>query len=131
MKKKAKFTDEMSEKEIHAMIDKAFDDWNDMAQNGCSDPSWPDGTNLNHVRNHIIYYRSILEERRRDEEEVQMSLFPVELDADFENTALRPLPPIVPDSYMVPDCLYSKRLDNSVMYQNRLVWGKCRGEYRA
>lgn len=31
--------------------------WNEIAQNGCSDPTWPDGINLNLVRNHIIYDR--------------------------------------------------------------------------
>ena len=28
--------------------------WTDMRNNGCSDPSWPDGVNLNLTRRHII-----------------------------------------------------------------------------
>lgn len=28
--------------------------WQDMFENGCSDPMWPDGCNLNLTRNHII-----------------------------------------------------------------------------
>lgn len=36
--------------------------WNDINENGCNDPFWPDGCNMNLVRNHILYYRkSILE----------------------------------------------------------------------
>ena len=28
--------------------------WQDMYEHGCNDPAWPDGCNLNLVRNHII-----------------------------------------------------------------------------
>lgn len=28
--------------------------WQDMFENGCSDPMWPDGCNLNLTRNHIL-----------------------------------------------------------------------------
>lgn len=31
--------------------------WQDIQENGCSDPFWPDGTNMNLVRNHILYYK--------------------------------------------------------------------------
>lgn len=36
--------------------------WKDINQNGCSDPFWPDGCNMNLTRNHIIYYQRQLEE---------------------------------------------------------------------
>lgn len=29
--------------------------WEDVNQNGCSDPSWSDGCNMNLTRNHIIF----------------------------------------------------------------------------
>lgn len=29
--------------------------WKDICENGCSDPFWPDGANMNLTRNHIIY----------------------------------------------------------------------------
>ena len=29
--------------------------WEDINQNGCNDPSWPDGCNMNLTRNHILY----------------------------------------------------------------------------
>ena len=36
--------------------------WIDINDNGCWDPSWPDGTNMNLVRRHIIWNKtSILE----------------------------------------------------------------------
>ena len=28
--------------------------WRDIFEHGCSDPAWPDGCNLNLIRNHII-----------------------------------------------------------------------------
>lgn len=31
--------------------------WNEIRERGCSDPSWPDGVNMNLVRNHIFYFR--------------------------------------------------------------------------
>ena len=31
--------------------------WNHINENGCNDPFWPDGCNLNLTRNHIISYK--------------------------------------------------------------------------
>lgn len=31
--------------------------WKFINENGCNDPAWPDGCNMNLVRNHIIYYK--------------------------------------------------------------------------
>lgn len=31
--------------------------WNYILENGCNDPFWPDGTNMNLTRNHIISYK--------------------------------------------------------------------------
>lgn len=36
--------------------------WKSLNQNGCNDPSWPDGVNMNLVRNHIIWYKRRLRE---------------------------------------------------------------------
>ena len=43
-------------------IKKAVKHWCDIREHGCSDPFWPDGTNLNLVRNHIIYYKKQISE---------------------------------------------------------------------
>ena len=31
--------------------------WNHINENGCNDPFWPDGCNMNLTRNHIISYK--------------------------------------------------------------------------
>lgn len=36
--------------------------WNYINENGCNDPFWPDGCNMNLTRNHIISYRREIEE---------------------------------------------------------------------
>lgn len=36
--------------------------WKYLNNNGCNDPFWPDGCNMNLTRNHIIYYRKQIEE---------------------------------------------------------------------
>ena len=52
--------EEMSEAQIREQLDAAYKHWDDLKKNGCSDPAWPDGVNLNLVRNHIIYwYRNV------------------------------------------------------------------------
>lgn len=43
-------------------LSERFDRWDDVYQNGCHDPSWPDGVNLNLIRNHIMYYKKAIEE---------------------------------------------------------------------
>jgi len=73
-----------------AELEKAFARWDDIYENGCNDPFWPDGTNLELTRNHIIYYRALLEETP--------TLF------GFPEIYNREVPPEVPQSYMArPD----------------------------
>lgn len=43
-----------------------FDRWDEIYQNGCHDPSWSDGVNLNLIRNHILYYKKAIEESMKD-----------------------------------------------------------------
>ena len=52
--------EEMSEAQIREQLDAAYKHWDDLKKNGCSDPAWPDGVNLNLVRNHIIYWYRLL-----------------------------------------------------------------------
>jgi len=42
--------------ELTAELTKSRKRWQDIYENGCADPSWSDGCNLNLIRNHIIYY---------------------------------------------------------------------------
>lgn len=47
---------------LQAELKKDKEHWNEVYLNGCSDPLWPDGTNLNLIHNHIaIDYRKIRE----------------------------------------------------------------------
>lgn len=58
-----------SEKELRKELKACCEDmskelarWQEIKERGCYDPLWPDGTNMNLVRNHIIYdKRRILE----------------------------------------------------------------------
>ena len=43
-------------------IRKEIQHWKDINQNGCNDPFWSDGCNMNLTRNHIIYYQSKIRE---------------------------------------------------------------------
>ena len=36
--------------------------WKFINENGCNDPAWPDGCNMNLVRNHILYYKKKISE---------------------------------------------------------------------
>lgn len=43
---------------------KAYDQWENLQKQGGSDPFYPDGVNLNLVRNHILYYKQRIEEEQ-------------------------------------------------------------------
>lgn len=106
----------MTETDIRKIIEDEFCKWNALAYGACQDPFWPDGVNMNLVRNHIIYWYKMLEER----EAVQRDL--------FGNIAYeRPIPPKVPVNYMVREGAYSNRLD---WKKETFVWGR-KGQYRA
>ena len=89
--------EEMNEVQIREQLDAEYKHWDDLKKNGCSDPAWPDGVNLNLVR--------LL--RERTSQTVQLSMFDAGMDLRNE----RPLPPEVPDRYMVPTGKYPDRLN--------------------
>ena len=74
------------------------DRWNEIRNGGCNDPFWPDGTNMNLVRNHIIYFKK----RIRELCEINGMIEPEEADWD--------LPPKVSDNLFIGDKL-SKRYE--------------------
>jgi|LSQX01.1.fsa_nt_gb molybdopterin converting factor small subunit len=43
-------------------LEERYERWEDLNTNGGSDPNWADGTNMNLVRNHIIYYKNKIKE---------------------------------------------------------------------
>lgn len=88
---------EMTANELKNTISDAFCRWEELSLHGCSDPQWPDGVNMNLVRNHIIYYQQLLAEY----DDGQYSMF-----SDSMSEQTRELPPLVPDGYMVKDGEY-------------------------
>ena len=114
--------EQMTIQQIQSEIDLAFQQWNNIACNGCQDPIWPDGTNMNIVRNHIIFWYMLLDEKRSAD--AQMSFW----NRATTEVSDRPVPPEVSDYYMVAGCEYSDRLADR--YASALVWGE-RGAYRA
>lgn len=99
--------EEMNEAQIREQLDAEYQHWDDLKKNGCSDPAWPDGVNLNLVRNHIIYWYRLL--RERTSQTVQLSMFDAGMDLRNE----RPLPPELPDKHMVPTGKYRDRLNKT------------------
>lgn len=63
-----------------------FTCWDNIRKNGCGDPFWPDGVNMNLVRNHIIYYKQKIEEN--------------DSEGNYPAIYFRETPPKVKDSYM-------------------------------
>lgn len=63
-----------------------FDRWNHIVTEGTTDPFWPDGTNLNLVRRHIINAKQAIEKKMKPE--------------DFPEIYYRPTPPEVSDDFM-------------------------------
>lgn len=55
--------------EYAAQIVREIGHWNYILENGCNDPFWPDGTNLNLTRNHIISYKREIADRIKQLEE--------------------------------------------------------------
>ena len=52
-----KNTPEQQLKLLCIQIIREREEWNCISENGCNDPFWPDGCNLNLTRNHIISYK--------------------------------------------------------------------------
>jgi hypothetical protein len=101
MAKREKYVpiEKCTDAEVRAKIDGEYAKWDKVFQHGCNDPFWADGSNLNLIRNHIVYYREVLYQRRQAKENVQLSLF----GDGIEIGDSRPLPPKVPETFMCPN----------------------------
>lgn len=99
--------EKMTEAQIRKQLDDEYRRWDELKKNGGSDPAWPDGLLLNLVRNHIIYWYRFL--RECTSQTVQLSMF----DGGMDLTNERPLPPKVPNNYMVPSGKYRDRLNKT------------------
>lgn len=81
-------TEELIKKETSELI-RSFESWEHIRTNGCSDPSWPDGCNMNLERNHIIYSKRRLEE--------------LCVGRELPEAYFIPTPERVDDNYMAPN----------------------------
>lgn len=63
----------------------AYEHWNDLFENGCYDPTWEDGVNLNLIRNHMIYYKKQIEEQYNEHEkpDIYYRELPKEVEATY------------------------------------------------
>lgn len=80
-------TPEKKVKSYSEQIRKEIGQWKDINQNGCNDPFWPDGCNMNLTRNHIIYeqeqIRKICEENQITLPEEYYLSIPPEVDMNY------------------------------------------------
>ena len=97
--------------EIIMELQKSHDHWKDINENGCNDPAWPDGTNMNLVRNHIIYYRKQIED------------LCAEIGTAFPTEYYFPIPPEVDSGYMA-NLLQEKRVQRLLQFGERLTMNK-------
>ena len=87
-----------------AGLENAYAQWQRIYENGSSDPFWPDGVNLELVRNHIIYFKSQIEET-----------CPLYM---ADELYLRELPPEVDQNYMAnPDKIREQARRSLETYQ--------------
>lgn len=87
-----------------AGLEKAYAHWQRLYENGGSDPFWPDGVNLDLVRNHIIYFKGQIEET-----------CPLYM---ADELYLRELPPEVDPNYMAnPDKIREQARRSLQAYQ--------------
>ena len=97
--------EKMTLEQLRAELDKSYAEWERLLKEGGSDPFWPDGVNMNLVRNHIIWWKSHIQAKLQTE---QLSMFDLSSGSDE-----RPVPPVVNNNYVAPDGKYSNRFDNS------------------
>ena len=83
--------------------------WRDIKENGCSDPSWPDGVNMNLKRNHIIYDLMMLADLEKKPVQITFQmLIDGNESASIDIQQDSRVPPLVPDDYMAHErrCTY-------------------------
>ena len=84
-KKKKELTPEeiLTQSQINYIEERT--NWEVIHKYGCFDPFWPDGTNLNLIRNHCIFYKRQMEEVCKEHSLPMPELLPlpVEVDEDY------------------------------------------------
>jgi squalene cyclase len=63
---------------------KSFEMWNELKNNGGTDPSWSDGVNMNLIRNHILYYKDqLLRNQPENLPAIYFTKTPPEVDSNY------------------------------------------------
>lgn len=72
---------------LSVALQREYARWKEIFNTGCNDPFWKDGTNINLVRNHIIYYKRQCDTAFGDKHTLYPEEYfyplPVELSSDF------------------------------------------------
>ena len=94
-KKFIKPTPEQEIEQLRKDIVRELEHWQALREYGCQDPFWPDGTNMNLTRQHVIYAKERLKE-----------LIP---DGSLPEEYYLPTPPVVDNDYLAPKGEYFKQ----------------------
>lgn len=93
-------------------LEQDMERWRFIKENGCNDPCWPDGVNLNLKRNHIIYDLRHIAELEKKPKQITFS----ELLSGVTNSTIVDendprIPQKVPDDFMAKPrrCTYFDR----------------------
>lgn len=79
-----------------------------ICESGCNDPAYPDGTNMNLVRNHMIYYKGKIFDICKEKE--------IELPEEYYIS----IPPVVNDWYMA-HMKQKDRVQRLIAYGDKLM----------
>lgn len=85
--------------------------WNHINKNGCNDPFWPDGENMNLVRNHVIYAKNQIHELCEKN------------GLKIPDEAYLPTPPEVESCYMA-NLKQKERVERLKQFGDKLTRGK-------
>lgn len=102
-----KNTPEQKLKALRKDIRQEIARWEDINLNGCSDPFWSDGCNMNLTRNHIIYAKR------------QIAEICAEHDIPIPEEIYLPTPPEVSEYYMAN--LKHKRRVEMIGHRDKIV----------
>lgn len=100
--------------EYTAGLERSFNEWDHLYNYGGQDPFWPDGVNLNLVRNHILSYKRQIEEYIKDGNDGQASLF----SNTYPEIYFKETPPEVDSDYMA---IPNRILDKAITFVNKMV----------
>ena len=85
---KRKITEKEQLEKYKKELEETFKRWDTIVVDGCNDPFWSDGCNINLVRNHILYYKNKIYD------------LSISLSLPLPSIYFIPTPPIVPNNYL-------------------------------